>query len=299
MPLQIEGGCEMDEPTQTKTLEELDADLAERYGEYVGFTTDASPYLIETYGEDPHDEVKRLLARYIRRDSRILDIGCGPGHTLCRFASQVAEAWGIDADEALLVAANARAVALGLANVNLLHGSIMHEADVAQLPDGYFDIAFTESGPGLNAALARKLTDDALFLQEIGGHYSGYQLHEIMGRKPYTYYAYGDDYSDQVLLSAMAALDLAPISIKHYFYDWYFRDVEHLEAHVKQVAWQLGDWRMGGPLPYDPARDRTALELYARYNTTAKGIRMQEHLRVFAWRRTRIHYYPADPGFTL
>lgn len=288
----------MGEPIQGRTLEQLDTDLAERYGDYAGFTTEASPYLIEEYGEDPHGEVKRLLARSVRRGSRILDIGCGPGHTLCRFAPEVAEAWGIDADGALLAAAEARATALGLVNVKLIHGNIVNEADVDQLPDGYFNIAFTESGPNLNAALARKLTDNALFLQEIGGHYGAYQFHEIMGRKPYTYYAYGDDYNDQTLLSEMAALDLVPISIKHYFYDWYFRDLEHLEAHVKQVAWQLGDWRMGGPLPYDPARDRTALELYARYNTTPKGIRLQEHLRVFAWRKARVHYYPADPGFT-
>lgn len=284
--------------TQATTSEEIDADLAERYGDYAGFTTAASPYLIEEYGEDSHGEVKRLLARSIRRDSRILDIGCGPGHTLCRFAPEVDEAWGIDEDEALLAGAKARVTAFGLSNVNLVHGNIEHETDVAQLPDDYFDIAYCESGPNLNAALARKLTNDALFFQEIGGHYSGYQLHEVMGRKPYTYYAYGDDYNDQILLSDMAALDLVPISVKHYFYDWYFRDVEHLEAHVNQVVWQLGDWRMGGPLPYDPVRDRTALELYARYNTTAKGIRMQEHLRVFAWRRARVHYYPADPDFS-
>lgn len=287
----------MPDEARLKKLEEIEAKLGEQYGEYAGFTTEASPYLIEAYGEDPHGEVKRLLERHIHDGSKILDIGCGPGHTLCRFASKVREAWGFDGDEALLEVAQARVRAMGLSNVRLIRGNITNTTEVDQLPDHYFDIAFCESGPGLNPAMARKLTDSALFLQEIGGQYSSFQFHEIMGRKPYTYYAYGEDYTDQILLSEMARLDLVPISVKHYFYDWYFRDVDHLEAHVKQVAWQLGDWRMGGPLPYDPARDRPALELYARYNTTPKGVRMQEHLRVFMWRRERVHYYPANPDF--
>ncbi|MEZ4711575.1 MAG: methyltransferase domain-containing protein [Caldilineaceae bacterium] len=260
--------------TPNRTVAEIDAELAQRYGDYAGFVTDASPSHIEYYGEDPHNEVKRLLALHIRPDSKILDIGCGPGNTLCRFAPQAAEAWGIDEDEALLEAAHARVKASTLANVTLIHGNIAHEEEVDQLPDAYFDIAFCESGPNLNTALARKLSADALFIQEIGGSFGAYQFHEIMGRKPYTYFAYGHDYSDQLLLSEMAALDLVPVSVKNYFYDWYFRDVDHLEAHVINVPWQLGDWRMGGPLIYDAQRDRTALELYAKYNQTAKGIHM-------------------------
>ncbi|MBV7330829.1 methyltransferase domain-containing protein [Chloroflexi bacterium TSY] len=280
--------------TTQKTLEELDAELSERYGDYVGFDTDASPYLVEYYGEDPLGEVKRLLAQSVQAESKILDVGCGPGHTLCKFAPKVVEAWGIDEDAALLEAARTRVDASGLSNVTLIHGNIVDEAQVNQLPDNTFDIAFTESGPNLNAALARKLKENALFFQEIGGYFSAYQFHEIMGRKPHTYYAYGHDYSDQILLNQMAELDFVPISVKNYFFDWYFRDVDHLEAQVINVPWQLGDWRMGGPLPYERERDRAALELYARYNTTSKGIRFQEHVRVFAWRREHVHFYPVQ-----
>ena len=277
---------------EQKTVAELDAELSTRYGDYAGFETDASPYLVEYYGEEPLTEVKRLLAQMACADSKILDVGCGPGHTLSKFAPKVAEAWGLDEDDALLEAARARITASGLSNVTLCRGSVANAADVESLPDNYFDIAFTESGPNLTPEVAAKLTDNAIFLQEIGGHFGAYQFHEIMGRKPYTYYAYGHDYSDQVLLSHMAALDFVPISFKNYFFDWYFRDIDHLEAHVINVPWELGDWRMGGPLPYDRERDRAALKLYASYNTTAKGIRFQEHIRVFAWRRERVHFYP-------
>lgn len=70
--------------TQQRTVDEIDAELAQQYGDYAGFVTEASPSHIEYYGEDPHNEVKRLLAQLIRPDSKILDIGCGPGNTLCR-----------------------------------------------------------------------------------------------------------------------------------------------------------------------------------------------------------------------
>jgi hypothetical protein len=204
----------------------------------------------------------------------------------------VQEAWGFEPDPALLHSAQERAQALGLSNVTLVTGKVESASNIAQLPDEYFDVAFTESGPNINAALMRKLTKDGYFLQEIGGKFGSYQLHEILGRKPYTYYAYADDYSDHVHLSAMAALDLIPICYKNYFYEWFFRDLTHLEAYVTQVDWALSDWRMGGTQPYLPERDRLALELYARYNTTEKGIRLLQQVRIFVWRRATVHYYP-------
>ncbi|MEM7128261.1 MAG: methyltransferase domain-containing protein [Chloroflexota bacterium] len=275
-----------------QTLEEVDTELGKRYGEYAGFTGDASPYLVETYGEDPENEVRRLLGKLVQPSSKLLDIGCGPGHTLSLFASQVKDAWGIDGDEALLEAAQLRAAEQNVSNVTFIHADTSDECALNQLPNAYFDIAYCESGPGINAALIEKLAENAIFVQEIGGTFGAYQFHEIMGRKPYTYYAYGQDYSDQVLLSEMAALDLVPISIKNFFYEWYFRDVEHLEANVVNGPWHLGDWRMGSPLPYDSERDRAALELYAAYNTTPKGVRFQQQIRVFVWRRDKVHFYP-------
>ena len=282
--------------TEKRTIEKIDTELGKRYGEYAGFTGDASPYLVETHGEDPENEVRRLLGELIKPSSKVLDIGCGPGHTLSLFAPKVADAWGIDGDEALLEAARIRAKELEVGNVTFIHADTSDDSALSQLPDGYFDIAYCESGPGINAMLMQKLTDDAIFIQEIGGTFGAYQLHEIMGRKPYTYYAYGQDYSDQVLLSEMAALDLVPISIKNFFYEWYFQDVDHLEANVISSPWQVGDWRMGDPLPYDAERDRPALELYASYNTTDKGIRFQQQIRVFMWRREKVHFYPVYCG---
>lgn len=276
----------------------IDNILAQQYGEYAGFQTTASPYLIDYYGENPEQEIKRLLPLYLRPTSRLLDIGCGAGKTICQFAPQVQEAWGFDADAALLQGARERAQAVGLTNTHWVMGGVTQSAEIDQLPDNYFDVAFTESGPNLNTALLQKLTKDAYFLQETGGKFGSYQLHAILGRKPYTYYAYSDEYNDQAHLSAMAALDLAPVCYKNYFYEWFFRDLAHLEAFVTQVVWALGDWRMGQTMPYLPERDQAALTLYARYNMTAKGIRLLQHVRVFVWRRVVIHYYPVDSKFS-
>jgi SAM-dependent methyltransferase len=268
----------------------IDEMLGQKYGDYAGFTTDASPAIVEHFGEDPLNEIKRLLKLYIRPDSRILDIGCGAGQTLCQFAPFVKEAWGIDPARDLLVSAHQRVLEQRLTNVTLIEGNSGESKDVSQLPDRYFDIAFTESGPGINAQLIEKLSEDAYFLQEVGGRYSAYHLQEILGRVPYTNYA--NHYWDQTHLIHAADLGLLPVSFKHYFWEVYFRDLDHLEAYVGKEA-VLSNWRLA-PRPYQPERDWPALELYARYNTTAKGIRLLYHIQVLVWRRALIHYYPVD-----
>jgi hypothetical protein len=42
-------------------------------------------------------------------------------------------------------------------------------------------------------------------------------------------------------------------------------------------------------------RDRAALELYVRYNTTPKGIRIVNHRQIYLFRRTTVQYTPAAP----
>jgi SAM-dependent methyltransferase len=264
--------------------------LGEKYGDYAGFTTEASPASVNYFGEDPLNEVKRLLGMYVHPGSRILDIGCGAGQTLCRFAPQVQEAWGIDGAGDLLAGARERVRSLGLTNVRLVEGNITNSQDVAQLPDNYFDVAYTESGPNINEQLVRKLTDEAYFLQEIGGHYSDYQLPEILGRVPYTNYAY--HHWDQSRIMPAADLGLLPVSYKNYFWEVYFRDLAHLEKYVSKEG-VLSNWRLS-PSPYIVERDRPALALYARYNQTPKGIRLLHHVQVLVWRRAPIHYYPID-----
>jgi hypothetical protein len=43
------------------TLSDLDRELAGRHGSYASYPTEADPLLVETYGDNPADEVDRLL----------------------------------------------------------------------------------------------------------------------------------------------------------------------------------------------------------------------------------------------
>ncbi len=55
----------------------------------------------------------------------------------------------------------------------------------------------------------------------------------------------------------------------------------------------LKNWRLP-PKPYVAAVDRAALDLYARYHTTFKGIRVLRQRKVFVFRKRIVSYYPVD-----
>jgi SAM-dependent methyltransferase len=271
-------------------MNDLDQELAKIYGGYAGFQTDAAPTYVEYYGEDPDGEVQRLLDVYAQPTSRALDIGCGAGQTLCRLAPHLAEAWGIDQDPHLLASARARVQSLQLGNVHLIEGNVATADAVAQLPDGHFNLALSQRGPNINPALAAKLAPGAICIQELVSNFDAYPLKELFGRKHYAHYWFVDQ---DVILSHYAELDLFPISNKEYFYDAFFRDTAHLEAYLKQITALLSNWRLP-PKPYDAERDRAALELYVRYNTTSHGIRLLRQRKIFVLRREPVTYYPVD-----
>src|SRR6266508_1328384 len=69
-------------------------------------------------------------------DERLLDAGCGAGHTALAFAPRVAEVVAVDLTEAMLAQARRLAAERGLTNI------VFQRGDVEQLPfpDGAFDI---------------------------------------------------------------------------------------------------------------------------------------------------------------
>jgi hypothetical protein len=89
-------------------------------------------------------------------------------------------------------------------------------------------------------------------------------------------------------------VDLFPVSFKEYFYEAFYRDIEHLEADLEKSLWSLYNWRVGDPRPYEASRDRKALELFAQYNPTSRGIRILEHRMIFVLRRANLSFYPVD-----
>jgi SAM-dependent methyltransferase len=270
------------------TLSDLDRELAGRYGSYASYPTGVDPILVETYGDGPADEVDRLLDIFATPESRVLDLGCGAGFTLCRLAQRVAAIWGFDLDTNLLDAARQRVASLGLANVTLVPGNVAVPGDVAPLPDGAFDVVLSRRGPNVNASLMPKLKPEAYVVQELFQDSPG--LLEIFGRKSFLSHV-GDN--PHWLVDEYSWLELFPVSVKAYYYESYFRDADHLAAYLSQKT-ALYSWPMP-PLPYDAEWDRAALELYVRYNTTPKGVRMVNHRKVYLFRRTAAHYVPVAP----
>jgi hypothetical protein len=209
---------------------------------------------------------------------------------LCRLAPRVREAWGIDMLEEALKAARLRAETAGLTNVTLIRGNVAERADVDSLPDGHFALALSRRGPSFNEALVQKLAPDAYAVQELVAGADCAELREFLGRRASTLYA---GIGHEGTIRGYLRLGLFPISSTELFYDEFFRDIEHLEAYLRQTPANVSDWRLG-PRPYVAERDRAALDLYARYNRTPKGIRLLRHRWVFALRRAEPPRYPVD-----
>lgn len=143
----------------------LEKSIAEKYGAYSSFKTSSAPYLVDYFGENPADEMDRLLHTYTSPQSKVLDIGYGAGHTMAKISSKVKEFWGIDMQEELLSFARNKAKDLDLHNITLISGDITLPAATERLPDDYFDIAFSQRGPNMNAALAKNYVTVASFFK--------------------------------------------------------------------------------------------------------------------------------------
>ena len=271
-----------------KVLDQLDKELAERYGSYASYATEVDPVLINTVGDSPSGEVDRLVNIFSGPERCVLDLGCGASQTLCRLAPMVKAIWGFDQNNDLLTAARLRKEQLALSNVTLILGNVAIFDDVAHLPDNTFDIVLSRRGPNINENIMPKLKSDAVVIQELYQDPLG--LKEIFGRQPFLPKVGTDPHG---LINQYNWLGLLPISAKDYFYEQYFRDADHLASYLK-LGGILGHWRMPNA-PYDATRDLAALKLYERYNLTPAGIRLMGHSKVYLFRRAEVQHYPAIP----
>src|SRR5512146_775976 len=77
-----------------------------------------------------------LAAAAPHGDERVLDAGCGTGHTALAFAPLVAEVVGVDLTEAMLEQGRGLAAQRGLANVAFQYGDV----ERLPFPDATFDL---------------------------------------------------------------------------------------------------------------------------------------------------------------
>ncbi|GAB1514623.1 class I SAM-dependent methyltransferase [Actinophytocola sp. KF-1] len=110
-------------------------------------------YEVENRAQDVHDDIWRVLATVADwRDRDVLDIGCGSGFHLPRFASTARHVVGVEPHEPLVRLAKDRVTLLP--TVEVLTGS----AQRLPLPDASVDVAHARTayffGPGCEQGLA-------------------------------------------------------------------------------------------------------------------------------------------------
>ena len=98
--------------------------------------------LVRPFSTPIFDEALAVLRGYLAPDSRVLDVGCGPGRELRRVAALVpeGEVVGVDLAAGMVEVAHAAAVQRDLDNC------VFFQADVGTLPrrfDGAFDVVYS------------------------------------------------------------------------------------------------------------------------------------------------------------
>ena len=121
----------LEEPSEHGHLVEEFDELAEFY-----------EVLVRPFSTPIFDEALAVLSRYLAPDSRVLDVGCGPGRELRRVAALVpeGEAVGVDLAAGMVEVAHASALERSLDNCAFF------QADVGSLPrrfDGAFDVVYS------------------------------------------------------------------------------------------------------------------------------------------------------------
>jgi SAM-dependent methyltransferase len=100
------------------------------------FGAAAARYAASDYHGGGPDLAAMVEAASLRGDERVLDVGCGAGHTALAFAPKVREVVGLDLTQAMLDEARGLALRRGIANLRLERGDAM----ALPYPDAGFDL---------------------------------------------------------------------------------------------------------------------------------------------------------------
>jgi len=120
------------------------------------FGAAAAAYAVSAVHRGGPDLDAMLAAGVASGRERVLDLGCGPGHTALAFAARVASVVGLDLTPAMLDQAGRLAHERGLANVRFEQGN----AARLPLPDASFDVVTSRLS-------AHHVADPAAMVREV------------------------------------------------------------------------------------------------------------------------------------
>jgi SAM-dependent methyltransferase len=88
-------------------------------------------------------EAQDVLAKALHGAGRVLDVGCGDGHTLITNATSFQDGFGVDESDYIVGRATASARTARVTNVKFQFA----KAIALPFPDNHFDLVFSERGP--------------------------------------------------------------------------------------------------------------------------------------------------------
>jgi ubiquinone/menaquinone biosynthesis C-methylase UbiE len=122
-------------------------------------------------------EAQDVLAQTLHGAGKVLDVGCGDGHTLIANANSFTNGFGVDDSDFIIERATASACNAGVTNVKFQRA----KAISLPFPDSHFDLVFSERGPLGHAdstleEVLRVLKEGGLVFIETGGSHNMIEL---------------------------------------------------------------------------------------------------------------------------
>ena len=159
-------------------------------------------------------DVKNLLKQELRKNSRVLDVGCGDGHTLINLSKYFKTGIGIDNDKSHIYLAKKNKASNKTNNVSF---KLAKSFDIP-FEEKEFDFVFSERGPisgstvNIQSAL-RVLKTNGLIFEETVGELDNQETNEIFHRgQQYRKYQYMNRVDEVKVLFERNGVDIRIIS---------------------------------------------------------------------------------------
>jgi ubiquinone/menaquinone biosynthesis C-methylase UbiE len=213
-------------------------------------------------------DVRHLLKSNLKQDFKVLDVGCGDGHTLKELADSFRYGIGIDQDASHIAMADEATKDIDNVSFRI--------AKAAELPfgDSEFDFVFSERGPMAGASIViqsalKVLKVGGLIFVEIVGELFNRETHGVFGGDQLRKHQFMSGVEMHTVLFERNGVDIRIINnliSKHIFPDIY-----------NWIEYQCGLWSyVGQPLPTIGEIDKI-IDFYATNRNDAGELVTTDH----------------------